>query len=444
MDVASAGRACVDLAARSSRLATTSTKWRHNPRDTSKVLLKGIEQPSKRIKWEESRLVTHHIVILGAGYAGLATATGIVRRLRKGEVIVTMVNDSPFFVERVRMHQRTVGQERAERSLASLLTHTGIRVVIGRASHVDLVRREVGVRIDGGERTLPYDTLVYALGSMSSCSAVPGAAEHALALSNWSNATKIRDRVLEVAGSNADIVVVGNGATGIEVAAELAESQPNLRVTLIGQRPLGGWLSKRAARRLHRVCERLGVVVRDDVIVTEVRHDSLLLDGGETLAADAAIWALGFSVSPIAREAGIDVDADGRILVDGTLRSTSHPDIYAVGDAGAAQGSDNRPLRMACATAIPMGKYAATAIAARLRGEIPRPFRFRYVFQCLSLGRRDGVIQFLHPDDHPTGFVLVGRPAALYKEAIVRGAALSARGYGRPLGRLGLLRVRRD
>ncbi|MGH3792701.1 MAG: FAD-dependent oxidoreductase, partial [Pseudonocardiaceae bacterium] len=155
--------------------------------------------------------------------------------------------------------------------------------------------------------------------------------------------------------------------------------------------------------------------------------DGAVLADGDCVRTDAVLWTTGFRVLSLAREAGLSVDGRGRVLVDDTLRSLSHPNVYAVGDAAAVRGPDGRQLRMACATAIPAGRHAADVIASRLAGRGAAPLRFRYLIHCLSLGRRDGVVQFLHADDSPRDGVLTGRAAALVKETIVRGAAWTAR-----------------
>jgi NADH dehydrogenase len=131
-----------------------------------------------------------------------------------------------------------------------------------------------------------------------------------------------------------------------------------------------------------------------------------------------------FGCHPLAREAGFAVDDHGRMIVDGSLRSVSHPDVYGIGDAVALRKQDGQDLRMACATGMPSGQHAARSIAARLAGLEPTPMRFRYLNQCISLGRRDGLVQFVHSDDSPREVVLTGCLAALYKETIVRGTVL--------------------
>lgn len=186
-------------------------------------------------------------------------------------------------------------------------------------------------------------------------------------------------------------------------------------------------------RHLRHVLDRLGIAVHEHARVREVCADGLRLDGGR-LAADTVVWTAGFAVPPLARDAGFAVDAHGRMEVDATLRSVSHPDVYAVGDAAAAHRPGGQELRMACATAMPVAQHAVRAIAARLDGREPRPLRYRFVVRCISLGRRDGLIQLVHADDSPREAVLTGRAAALVKELVVRGALFAQRTPGLPLG----------
>jgi NADH dehydrogenase FAD-containing subunit len=145
------------------------------------------------------------------------------------------------------------------------------------------------------------------------------------------------------------------------------------------------------------------------------------------VSADTVVWAAGFCVPDLARDAGFAVDERGRMVVDPALRSVSHPEVYAIGDAAVMRRQDGQELRMACATGLPAARHAARAVRDGLGGRAPNPFRFRYVNQCISLGRRNALVQYVRADDSPVEFVLTGRLAALYKEVIVRGALTAQR-----------------
>jgi NADH:ubiquinone reductase (H+-translocating) len=362
--------------------------------------------------------VTHRIVILGAGYAGLAAANRIAGRARHAHV--TLVNARAQFVERVRLHQVAAGQQLREHPLRERLRGTRIELVISRVQALDPQRRQV--RLDNA--TVDYDTLVYALGSAADTTTV---AEHAFPVADLDSARELSKRVPDLAAERGRLVVVGGGLTGIETATELAETHPRLRVRLVTAGQPGGWLSARGRTHLRRTFDRLGIEVLPDVEVTRVDPDGVALADGRKIGAGLTVWATGFVVADIARQAGLAVDSHGRILVDDTLRSRSHPEIYAVGDSAAAYRAGGQQLRMSCAAGLPTGQCAAAAITARLAGREPRPLAFRYFIQCISLGRRDGLIQFVHPDDSPHNTVLTGRTAARGKELVVRGALLATR-----------------
>ncbi|GAA1217534.1 NAD(P)/FAD-dependent oxidoreductase [Prauserella alba] len=359
--------------------------------------------------------MSHRIVILGGGYAGVTAANRIARRLDGAEV--TLVNERATFVERVRLHQVAAGESLASRPLRELV-RPGVDVVVGRAGRIDLERRQVV--LDGGAESepapLPYDTLVYALGSV----AAPGP-DDAVALATADDAWWARDRVAELVAEHGTVAVVGGGLTGIEAATELAERHPAVRVRLVSDVEPGPWLSHRAQGHLRRVFHGLGIEVAGGS-VADVRDGSVRLTDGRVVGAGLTLACTGFAVPAVARDSGLAVDEVGRIRVDRTLRSVSHPDVYAVGDAAVPQLPNGRPFRMACATALPMSAAAGAAIADRLAGRRPTGLRFRYVNQCVSLGRRNGVIQAVAADDHPHRIVLTGAVAARYKETVVRGA----------------------
>ncbi|QWF81221.1 NAD(P)/FAD-dependent oxidoreductase [Amycolatopsis sp. CA-230715] len=358
-------------------------------------------------------MTAEKIVVVGAGYTGLAAAK-LAAKWTGAEV--TLVNASDRFVERVRLHQLASGQRLRDLPLRDLLAGTGARLVVGRVRAIDPDAREV--LLDDGA-PIGYDKLIYALGSHANLDGVPGAAEHAYTVASRADAERLRAKL---SGSRT-VAVVGGGLTGVEAAAELAEAHPGLKVSLVTGGPLGAALSERGTRHLHRVFGRLGVDVRENAKVIEVRADGLVLADGDTVEADTVVWTAGFVVSSIAAEAGFDVDAAGRMVVDEALRSVSHPDVIAIGDAAAIRLANGLELRMACATGLPTTQHAVRVLAGKATGSP----RFRYFNQCISLGRRDALIQFVRADDSPVDAVLKGRIAAFYKEAVVRGTILFER-----------------
>ncbi|WP_030929844.1 NAD(P)/FAD-dependent oxidoreductase [Streptomyces sp. NRRL B-24720] len=364
----------------------------------------------------------HRIIVLGAGYTGAIAAGRLAKRLRPEDVAITLVNAEPDFVERVRMHQLAVGQNLRPRPFSEMFAGTGVELKLAKVTGVDVDSKTVAVIDANGAEELEYDSLVYALGSGWNTQDVPGAAEHAHEISGRPGALRLRKRL---AGLDAgqSVVVGGGGLTGLEAAAEIAEARPDLDVALAARGGLGDWLSPKGRRHLRKVFDKLGITVHEQTAVTGVEADCVTTADGTSVPAAVTVWTTGFAVHPIAKATALEVTGTGQIVVDGTMRSVSHPDVYAIGDAAMAMGPGDKPLRMSCASGTPTAWQATDAIAARLTGGKLPNAPLRYFNQCISLGRKEGVIQYVTADDRAVRAALTGRLAAVYKELVYKGAA---------------------
>ncbi|MFF4694333.1 NAD(P)/FAD-dependent oxidoreductase [Streptomyces chattanoogensis] len=362
---------------------------------------------------EAGMATTRRVVILGAGYAGVSAAIQLAARIgRREDVQVTLVNAQERFTERLRLHMTATGQQLAELSIPELLEGTGAQFVRGWVTAVDADAKTV--RIDD-DRVLHYDTLVYGLGSVADTAAVPGVEDHTYTLNSAQDAEVLADRLARLGSGT--VVVGGSGLTGVESAAEIAERYPELTVVLLGRGEPGAAMNPKARAYLQAALDRLGVQVRSGVEVVKVLPDAVELAGGESIAADAVLWTTGTRMSPLAAAAGLTVDDRGRIVTDAALRSVSHPEVYAVGDAAAIRQGYG-VMHGTCQGGMPTGVHAAISIARALKGKEPKPFRFGYYHTPVSLGRHDAVVQFTHPDDSPRRIYLTGSMAARYKEAV--------------------------
>ncbi|WP_433356843.1 NAD(P)/FAD-dependent oxidoreductase [Microtetraspora malaysiensis] len=364
----------------------------------------------------------HRIIVLGAGYTGAFAAGRLARRLRREDVAITLVNADPDFVERVRMHQLAVGQDLKSRPFSGMFAGTGVELKLAKVTGVDVGRKTVAVADANGAEELAYDTLVYALGSGWDTQGVPGTAEHAFEIAGRPGALRLRERLARL-DAGQTVVVVGGGLTGLEAATEIAETRPDLDVALAARGGLGDWLSPKGREHLRRVVGRLGITVYENAAVTGVEADHVATADGTAIPAAVTVWTAGFAVHPIAKATALEVTGAGQIVVDGTMRSVSHPDVYAVGDAAMVMGPGDKPLRMSCASGVPTAWQAADAIAARLTGGKLPNVPIRYFNQCVSLGRKEGLIQYVTAEDRAARAVLTGRLAAVYKELVCKGAA---------------------
>ncbi|MFF4647352.1 NAD(P)/FAD-dependent oxidoreductase [Streptomyces sp. NPDC001389] len=363
----------------------------------------------------------HRIVVLGAGYAGTYVAGNLARRLSPADTEITVVNAVPEFVERLRLHQVAAGQDIETQKLSDIFAGTGIRLCLSRVTTIDPERQVVAVAgaDGGGAEELGYDTLLYALGSHGDDRSVPGVAEHAFDVAARPSALRLRER-LDGLREGGRVLVVGDGLTGIETATEIAESRPGLSVVLVARGELGARLSTGARGHLRLACDRLGITVLEHTSVEAVEEAGVLCADGSDLASDATVWSAGFAVDPIASAAGLEVTEDGRIVVDRTMRSLSHPNVYAAGDSVHAIGDNGRPLPMSCATAGYTGMQAMKAIVGRLTGSKVGHVKLDYPGNHISLGRQDGILQMVDHEGQAKPKYMGGRKAARIKAGILK------------------------
>src|SRR5207247_315104 len=177
--------------------------------------------------------------------------------------------------------------------------------------------------------------LVYAMGSVTDRQSVPGVAEYAYTLtaSGPFSAAALRETLPSIQERHGRVVICGGGPTGIETAAEVATAYPQIKVQLVTQGAFGLFLGKGVASRIRRSLHRLGVEIMDHTTVAAVRAQSVVSDQGNEIACDLCVWTGGFVAPALACEAGLTVNEHNQVIVDPFLRSISHPEIYAIGDA---------------------------------------------------------------------------------------------------------------
>ncbi|WP_040812331.1 NAD(P)/FAD-dependent oxidoreductase [Nocardia concava] len=375
----------------------------------------------------------HRIVVLGAGYAGAFSAGYLARQLHSDDFEITVVNAEPDFVERLRLHQLAAGQELRHRPLAEVFAGTGIRLRVARVTGVDPDRRTVTIADGKGVDRLAYDTLLYTLGSTVAEHGVPGVGEHAFHVAARPAALRLRTRLDEL-GTEGRVLVVGGNLTAIEAATEIAESRPGLRISLVTRGELGGWLSPKARRHLLRAFDRLEITVHEHTAIERVEQAAAIAADGTAFASDATVWAAGFAVHPIAAAGGLEVVPTGQIRVDRQMRSVSHPNVYVAGDSAFILAESGLPLPMSCASTAPTAKQATAAVIGDLTGRKIPSIPMTYVGNHISLGRKDGIFQFVDKAAQTKPRPLRGRTAARVKKSILDGAvwALSHPNLGKP------------
>ncbi|MFP3713065.1 FAD-dependent oxidoreductase [Puerhibacterium sp. TATVAM-FAB25] len=345
--------------------------------------------------------MTVQVVVVGGGYAGVMAANRLAGR-SAGALEVVLVNERPEFVERIRLHEHAAGGRGLPTVPFARLLHPAVRLEVGRAVRVD-----AGGRLRLADRELAFDHLVYAAGSTGRRGpggAGEGAAErHDVATAE--SAARARERVAALP-SGAAVLVRGAGHTGIELAAELRGRRPDLAVHLLARDGVGRALGTRGGEVVEARLRRLGVSVH--------REERALPPVVLTVRAD------GFVGASLAADSGLPVDDTGRLLVAGDLRVPGHPRLVGAGDGVRVTGPAGAHLRMGCAVALPLGAHAADVVLATVAGRPAERLDAGFALQCVSLGRGDGIIQVVRPDDTARAVRLRGRPAAAVKELVCR------------------------
>lgn len=343
-----------------------------------------------------------HILIIGAGFAGLWSALSAVRLLDqhgRTDVRVTLLAPQAELRIRPRFYEPDVHSMHAP--LLDLFAATGVRFVQGLALSIDAEGRKVTYRdAAGDEAALGYDRLILAAGSQLFRPAVPGLAEHAFDVDQIEQAARLEQHLCALAGqpqsaARNTVVVAGGGFTGIETATELPArlrailgDDAQVRVIVIERdSQVGATLGDGIRPAILEASRELGVEWRLGVSVASVDAGGVVLDDGQRIDAGTLIWTVGFRASGLTQQIAAPRDALGRLQVDRHLKVEGMANIYAAGDtARAATDELGNFSVMSCQHAIALGRHAGNNAAADLIGVAPRVYSQPKYVTCLDLG----------------------------------------------------------
>ena len=361
--------------------------------------------------------MTHHVVVVGAGFAGLAAVHG----LAGADVKITIIDQRNHHLFQPLLYQ--VGTAvLATSEIAWPIRHLvrrrkEVTTLLGEVTGVDTQQRTVLLE-DGGSSA--YDTLVLATGARHAYFGHDEWEPYAPGLKTLEDATAIRRRILlsfERAERETDptrraalltFVIVGGGPTGVELAGAIAElAHQNLpqeyrhidtrkaRVMLIeaGPRILPSFTDRLSAYA-HASLERLGVEIKLGSAVRECSAEGVIY-GDEPVAAKVILWAAGVRASSAAAWAGLPADNAGRAKVEPDLTATGHREIFVIGDTATVDAWHGNPVPGIAPAAKQQGMHVARTIRRRLKGDTaPRPFRYKHSGNLATIGKRAAIIDF--------------------------------------------------
>lgn len=372
--------------------------------------------------------MTHRIVIVGGGAGGLELATRLGRTLGKRKrASIVLVDANLTHIWKPLLHEVAAGSLNSSEDELNYVAQgkwNHFEFQLGRMSGLDRARQVIRLAAtldeDGGEllpeRELAYDSLVLAVGSTTNDFGTPGAAEHCIFLDTREQAERFHRQMLSHylrahAGKSDDsrisIAIVGAGATGVELAAELHHAahelaaygldriQPqNMRITLIeaGPRVLPA-LPERISGPVHRTLEKLGVTVLTGTAVSQVNAEALITAQGMEIPASLKVWAAGIRAPAFLGSLdGLESNRINQLLVRPTLQTTLDDNIFAFGDCAACplgEGERNVPPR--AQAAHQQASLLAKALKLRLDGQVLPEFRYRDYGSLISLSRFSAV-----------------------------------------------------
>jgi NADH:ubiquinone reductase (H+-translocating) len=369
----------------------------------------------------------HRIVIVGGGAAGLELATHLGDTLgRRGLADVSLIERSRTHLWKPLLHMVAAGSmDPSEHQLNYLAQghwhhfryHFGEMVGLDRASktvHLGPTFDEEGRQI-ALPRSVPYDTLVIAIGSVTNDFGTPGAAEHAIPLETAEQAVRFQHRVLNgflraqsqagpIKAGQLHVAIIGAGATGTELAAELYQASremiafgldhvdpdKDIRIILIeGAKRILPALPERVSDATLSLLKKLGVDVRTDAPVAAVRADGVELASGEFIPAELVVWAAGVRGPDVLSGLdGLEVNRANHLVTEPTLQTTRDPDIFAIGDCAAVPREGfSTPVPPRAQAAHQEASHLAEQLKRRLKGLPLRPFVYRDFGSLVSLGR---------------------------------------------------------
>lgn len=386
-----------------------------------------MSQPSATSPAKSSPAPIHHVVIVGGGAAGLELATQLGERFeREGGGRVTLVDRSRTHLWKPLLHAVAAGSldpgDHELDYLAQAYWHH-FRYWQGELIGLDREAREIRVGAtcdEDGQQVTPetrigYDTLVVAVGSVTNDFGTPGAAEFAIPLDTTEQAKRFNRRLINAclrAQSQPDsihpgqlhVAIIGAGATGTELAAELHRTAKELvafgmdridpltdiRIILIEASPrILPALPEDIARAATGLMRQLGIEVRTASRVAEVRRDGVVLADGEFVPAGLVVWAAGVKAPDGLRElGGLETNRIHQLVVTPTLQATRDPDVFAIGDcAQCPRPGHDTPVPPRAQAAHQQASHLLAQIPARIAGQPLKPYVYRDFGSLVTLGR---------------------------------------------------------
>lgn len=366
--------------------------------------------------------MTRQIVVVGGGAGGLELVVKLARKLgKKEDCRIVLIDKNSSHIWKPLLHEVATGSLDSyhdETSYRMLARKNRFDFMLGQVTQVDTGNQTVGIAAEldeeGNElieaRQLPYDDLVLSPGSLSNDFGTSGVAEHCIKLDSREQAEKFHQNYLKqlhrVSASNDDtaqlnVVIVGGGATGVELAADLHNvagrlqdygfesfSQDRLKVSVIEAGPmLLPRLPERIGVSVKRELQRINVNVLTDTKIDSAEDLALITSEGSRIPADVSVWAAGVRAPAFLADSGLPCDSIGRVKVNPDLSIEGFENIFAAGDCCSCPTADGGTVPPRAQSAHQMASIVAHNIVARYRHKSLKEFEYKDFGSLISLSR---------------------------------------------------------
>ena len=363
----------------------------------------------------------HRIVIVGGGFGGMYTAVNLGRLWRKQrDVEITLVSRDNFFLMTPFLFEAGSGVLDPRHAVSPIrkMLDAPARFVEADLESVDFERRVVTARHapgEGGAYQLPYDQLVLALGGVTNTKIIPGS-EHAMTFKTLADSIFLRNHVIDAfewadAEDDEDerrrlltFCIIGGGLVGVELMGELTSMVRNIRKLYprAGKTPASFHLVEHGPRILAEmeadladyaaeVLKNRSVNVRTSCDAKQIEPDRVHLSDGSQIEAYTIVLSAGVAPHPLLASFPLEKDRKGRIATDGTMRTKSRPEVWAIGDCASIPDPTGKPYPQLAQHALREARTLAANITATLRGGQVKPFVYQTLGTLASLGDFQGV-----------------------------------------------------
>lgn len=320
------------------------------------------------------------LLVLGGGYGGLALIQELLNNHLPHDIEIILIDRMPYQGIKTEYYALAAGTVTDYHLRIQFPVHPRLTVRYGEVNSIDLESRIVLMKTGD---CVSYDLLAIALGCIDNYHDIPGADEYTCSIQTFSGTRETYRRLNDVKPYGT-INIVGGGLSGVELAAELRESRPDLNITILdrGERVLSAFPAK-LSQYVEEWFHHHQVQTLGRVSVSHVEKDALF-NGAEEILSDVTVWTAGIQPVKVVQEMDVSKDRSGRIILDEYYRIPDYPEVYVIGDCASL------PFAPSAQAAGAQGEQVAQVIQASWRGETPKLHPIRLKGTLGSLGKKSG------------------------------------------------------